>query len=153
MDLVFCSTIFQLTKHPLFPGDSEIDQLFRIFRTLGTPDGKIDLTSIYYYGKALKLCHYSSASNSFCVMYYFFAKKRRQRWSNEAFIRLRQQLFPQIESKDLQNVICWDMVAYLFAFHWERETAIYLFSISMAKPFLDEKWPFLEAMARLLSYL
>ncbi len=31
---------FQLTKHPLFPGDSEIDQLFRIFRTLGTPDGK-----------------------------------------------------------------------------------------------------------------
>ena len=27
-----------LTKHPLFPGDSEIDQLFRIFRTLGTPD-------------------------------------------------------------------------------------------------------------------
>ena len=43
MDLVFCSTIFQLTKHPLFPGDSEIDQLFRIFRTLGiTSDGKID---------------------------------------------------------------------------------------------------------------
>ena len=40
MDLVFCSTIFQLTKHPLFLGDSEIDQLFRIFRTLGTPDGK-----------------------------------------------------------------------------------------------------------------
>ena len=38
MDLVFCSTIFQLTKHPLFLGDSEIDQLFRIFRTLGTPD-------------------------------------------------------------------------------------------------------------------
>ena len=36
MDLVFCSTIFQLTKHPLFPADSEIDQLFRIFRTLGT---------------------------------------------------------------------------------------------------------------------
>lgn len=28
----------QLTKKPLFPGDSEIDQLFRIFRTLGTPD-------------------------------------------------------------------------------------------------------------------
>jgi len=27
-----------LTKHPLFPGDSEIDQLFRIFRTIGTPD-------------------------------------------------------------------------------------------------------------------
>ncbi|XP_065839225.1 cyclin-dependent kinase 2-like [Oscarella lobularis] len=26
---------------PLFPGDSEIDQLFRVFRTLGTPDDKI----------------------------------------------------------------------------------------------------------------
>ncbi|XP_060081900.1 cyclin-dependent kinase 2-like [Ylistrum balloti] len=27
-----------ITRRPLFPGDSEIDQLFRIFRTLGTPD-------------------------------------------------------------------------------------------------------------------
>ncbi|XP_055379369.1 cyclin-dependent kinase 2 isoform X2 [Condylostylus longicornis] len=27
-----------VTKRPLFPGDSEIDQLYRIFRTLGTPD-------------------------------------------------------------------------------------------------------------------
>lgn len=26
-----------MTKKALFPGDSEIDQLFRIFRTLGTP--------------------------------------------------------------------------------------------------------------------
>lgn len=26
-----------MTRKPLFPGDSEIDQLFRIFRTLGTP--------------------------------------------------------------------------------------------------------------------
>lgn len=24
-------------KSPLFPGDSEIDEIFRIFRTLGTP--------------------------------------------------------------------------------------------------------------------
>lgn len=31
---------FQLTKKALFAGDSEIDQLFRIFRTLGTPDEK-----------------------------------------------------------------------------------------------------------------
>ncbi|XP_064396747.1 cyclin-dependent kinase 2-like [Halichondria panicea] len=30
-----------LTRRPLFPGDSEIDQLFRIFRTLGTPDESI----------------------------------------------------------------------------------------------------------------
>ncbi|XP_063985234.1 cyclin-dependent kinase 2 isoform X1 [Diachasmimorpha longicaudata] len=29
------------TKRALFPGDSEIDQLFRIFRTLGTPDEEI----------------------------------------------------------------------------------------------------------------
>ncbi|BES95274.1 Hypothetical protein NTJ_08083 [Nesidiocoris tenuis] len=29
-----------ITLKPLFPGDSEIDQLFRIFRTLGTPDEK-----------------------------------------------------------------------------------------------------------------
>uniref|UniRef100_A0A8D2ZSH7 cyclin-dependent kinase n=1 Tax=Scophthalmus maximus TaxID=52904 RepID=A0A8D2ZSH7_SCOMX len=28
----------EITKRALFPGDSEIDQLFRIFRTLGTPD-------------------------------------------------------------------------------------------------------------------
>lgn len=28
----------QTTRRPLFPGDSEIDQLFRVFRTLGTPD-------------------------------------------------------------------------------------------------------------------
>lgn len=26
-----------MTRKALFPGDSEIDQLFRIFRTLGTP--------------------------------------------------------------------------------------------------------------------
>lgn len=25
-------------RHSLFPGDSEIDQLYRIFRTLSTPD-------------------------------------------------------------------------------------------------------------------
>jgi len=31
---IFCE---MLTRKPLFPGDSEIDQLFRIFRTLGTP--------------------------------------------------------------------------------------------------------------------
>lgn len=36
-----CIFAEMLTKHPLFPGDSEIDQLFRIFRTLGTPDETI----------------------------------------------------------------------------------------------------------------
>jgi serine/threonine protein kinase len=33
-----CIFVEMLTKRPLFPGDSEIDELFRIFRTLGTPD-------------------------------------------------------------------------------------------------------------------
>lgn len=32
------SIVTQVTRRALFPGDSEIDQLFRIFRTLGTPD-------------------------------------------------------------------------------------------------------------------
>jgi serine/threonine protein kinase len=32
--VIFCEMI---TKKPLFPGDSDIDQVYRIFRTLGTP--------------------------------------------------------------------------------------------------------------------
>ena len=32
-----CILAEMLTRRPLFPGDSEIDQLFRIFRSLGTP--------------------------------------------------------------------------------------------------------------------
>uniref|UniRef100_A0A3Q3VIJ9 cyclin-dependent kinase n=1 Tax=Mola mola TaxID=94237 RepID=A0A3Q3VIJ9_MOLML len=31
----------EITRRALFPGDSEIDQLFRIFRTLGTPDENV----------------------------------------------------------------------------------------------------------------
>jgi serine/threonine protein kinase len=30
-----------VTKRPLFPGDSEIDQLFKIFRQLGTPTEEV----------------------------------------------------------------------------------------------------------------
>jgi len=30
-----------VTKRPLFTGDSEVDQLYRIFRILGTPNEKI----------------------------------------------------------------------------------------------------------------
>lgn len=33
-----CVFAEMLTRRALFPGDSEIDQLFRIFRTMGTPD-------------------------------------------------------------------------------------------------------------------
>ncbi|XP_071103977.1 cyclin-dependent kinase 2-like isoform X1 [Haliotis cracherodii] len=33
-----CIFAEMITRRALFPGDSEIDQLFRVFRTLGTPD-------------------------------------------------------------------------------------------------------------------
>jgi serine/threonine protein kinase len=36
-----CIFAEMVTKRALFPGDSEIDQLFRIFRTLGTPDDNV----------------------------------------------------------------------------------------------------------------
>lgn len=36
-----CIMAEMASKKALFPGDSEIDQLFRIFRTLGTPDDNI----------------------------------------------------------------------------------------------------------------
>ena len=32
-----------ITKTALFPGDSEIDQLFKIFRIMGTPNEKVKL--------------------------------------------------------------------------------------------------------------
>ena len=35
---VGCIFAEMVTKNPLFPGDSEIDQLYRIFRILGTPN-------------------------------------------------------------------------------------------------------------------
>ena len=40
MDVWSIGCIFaEMINHaPLFPGDSEIDELFRIFRVLGTPD-------------------------------------------------------------------------------------------------------------------
>ncbi|XP_038678188.1 cyclin-dependent kinase 1 [Scyliorhinus canicula] len=43
VDIWSIGTIFaeMATKRPLFHGDSEIDQLFRIFRTLGTPNNDI----------------------------------------------------------------------------------------------------------------
>jgi len=36
-----CIFAEMLAKRPLFPGDSEIDELFRIFRTLGTPSEEV----------------------------------------------------------------------------------------------------------------
>ena len=40
MDVWALGTIFveMVTKRPLFPGDSEIDEIYKIFRQLGTPD-------------------------------------------------------------------------------------------------------------------
>ena len=40
VDVWAIGTIFveMVTKRPLFPGDSEIDQLFKIFRQCGTPN-------------------------------------------------------------------------------------------------------------------
>jgi cyclin-dependent kinase 1 len=43
VDVWAIGTIFveMVTKRPLFPGDSEIDQLFKIFRQLGTPSEEV----------------------------------------------------------------------------------------------------------------
>jgi cyclin-dependent kinase 1 len=43
MDVFAIGAIFveMVTKRPLFPGDSEIDQLYKIFRQLGTPDESV----------------------------------------------------------------------------------------------------------------
>ena len=40
VDVWAIGTVFveMVTKRPLFPGDSEIDQLYKIFRQLGTPN-------------------------------------------------------------------------------------------------------------------
>ncbi|KAJ3123883.1 Cyclin-dependent kinase catalytic subunit [Nowakowskiella sp. JEL0407] len=38
---VGCIFAEMCTKHPLFPGDSEIDELFKIFRLLGTPTPEV----------------------------------------------------------------------------------------------------------------
>jgi cyclin-dependent kinase len=36
-----CIMVEMITRHPLFPGDSEIDQLFKIFKLCGTPNEKL----------------------------------------------------------------------------------------------------------------
>ncbi|CEN59889.1 Putative Cdk1 [Aspergillus calidoustus] len=43
VDMWSCGAIFaeMCTRKPLFPGDSEIDEIFKIFRLLGTPDETI----------------------------------------------------------------------------------------------------------------
>lgn len=43
VDIWSVGTIFaeMVTKRPLFPGDSEVDELFKIFRVLGTPNEEV----------------------------------------------------------------------------------------------------------------
>ena len=43
MDIWSIGAIFaeMMTNKPLFPGDSEIDQMFKIFRVLGTPTNAV----------------------------------------------------------------------------------------------------------------
>lgn len=36
-----CIFAEMVTRRPLFPGDSEIDELFRIFRVCGTPNEEL----------------------------------------------------------------------------------------------------------------
>lgn len=38
---VGCIFVEMVTKKPLFTGDSEIDQIYRIFRILGTPNEEV----------------------------------------------------------------------------------------------------------------
>jgi len=61
-----CIFVELATKKPLFPGDSEIDQLFRIFRTLGNVSlfyvNLVALSSVnFFISKYLldkgKVCH------------------------------------------------------------------------------------------------
>lgn len=53
IDVWSAGTIFaeMLTKRPLFPGDSEIDELYRIFQVMGTPDETVwpGVTSLEYW--------------------------------------------------------------------------------------------------------
>jgi len=53
IDIWSAGTIFaeMLSNKPLFPGDSEIDELYRIFQVMGTPNSKVwpNVTSLPYW--------------------------------------------------------------------------------------------------------
>ncbi|KAF1315668.1 Cmgc/cdk/cdc2 protein kinase, partial [Globisporangium splendens] len=81
-----------LTKKPLFPGDSEIDQLYRIFRTLGTPDESV-------WPGVTKLRDYAST----------FPKWRKKEFST---------LFPQLDEAGLnllESMLRYDPAARISA--------------------------------------
>ena len=66
-----------ITRRPLFPGDSEIDELFRIFRVLGTPSEESwpGVTRLPDYKVQYDLCvrHTSGVLNMWCCSCYHVA--------------------------------------------------------------------------------
>ena len=69
MDIWAIGTIFveMVTKRPLFPGDSEIDELFKIFRQLGTPNEQVwpGVTSLQDWNTAFPIWYKSNFSKTF----------------------------------------------------------------------------------------
>jgi len=68
VDVFAIGTIFveMVTKRPLFPGDSEVDQLYKIFRQLGTPDETVwpGVKSLPDWNSAFPVWHKSDFSKS-----------------------------------------------------------------------------------------
>ncbi|XP_024371211.1 cell division control protein 2 homolog isoform X1 [Physcomitrium patens] len=94
---VGCIFAEMVNQRPLFPGDSEIDELFKIFRTLGTPNEEVwpGVTSLPDFKTAfpkwppkplssvvpslepagidlLEVCDLSTPASEFCVVLFFF---------------------------------------------------------------------------------
>jgi serine/threonine protein kinase len=69
MDVWAIGTIFveMVTKRPLFPGDSEIDELYKIFRQLGTPNETVwpGVTQLQDWNTAFPIWYKSSFSKTF----------------------------------------------------------------------------------------
>jgi len=69
MDTWAIGTIFveMVTKRPLFPGDSEIDELFKIFRQLGTPNEQVwpGVTSLQDWNTSFPIWYKSKFSKTF----------------------------------------------------------------------------------------
>ena len=69
MDVWAIGTIFveMVTKQPLFPGDSEIDELFKIFRQLGTPNEQVwpGVTALQDWNTGFPIWYKSNYSRTF----------------------------------------------------------------------------------------
>eukprot|EP00978_Attheya_sp_CCMP212_P039147 scaffold201029_cov63-Attheya_sp.AAC.2 len=68
VDVWAIGTIFveMVTKRPLFPGDSEIDQLYKIFRQLGTPNEQVwpGVTQLQDWNPAFPIWYKSAYGNT-----------------------------------------------------------------------------------------